>query len=432
MERSVGHKQFAHYSKLIEAAWPDAPGVKVTLSNRGGSDMSSDNSEEDKERNFVVRLFGRDSEHLMRLAQGVRAELRSLPEVESLEIQDLDDNEEVLVHLDRDRIQELQVRSEVLIGLVSSGLQGSMLTRLEDGGRDTPLIAEFDSDGKPTLFDLKETRVFAETGSYQRLADLSGIGIEKTLGNVARIDGKTSVSIVGRRAEGAAPAALQERIRNVMDRIPLPRGYSWRDDSVNVRAQQEIGELLSAMALGITLVFLLMGVLFESVILPGSILITIPFALFGAFWSLFLFYGRLDSMALVGCILLCGIVVNNGIVLLDAIHRLRGAGLPREQAILEGTQRRLRPILMTASTTIVGLLPMALFGESGGGLSYVSMAIAVAGGLGFSTVFTAFVVPLTYTYMDDLASWLRSVWNAAIAPLRASDQAPSSAKPQSL
>jgi HAE1 family hydrophobic/amphiphilic exporter-1 len=430
MDRSVDHKQFTHYSKLIEDAWPKAPGVKVTLSNRGGGDMGSDKGEEDKERNFVVRLFGRDSEHLMRLAQSARVELRAMPEVESLEIPGLDDNEEVRVRLDRDRIQELQVRPEVLMGMVNSGLQGSMLTRLDDGGRDTPLIAEFDSEGKPTLLDLKETQVFADTGAYQRLADLSGIGIAKTLGNVERLDGKTSVSIVGRRAEGASPGALRDNIRKLMDRLALPRGYSWRDDSVNVRAQQEIGELLSAMALGITLVFLLMGVLFESLILPGSILITIPFALFGAFWSLFLFYGRLDSMAFVGCILLCGIVVNNGIVLLDAIHRLRVGGLPREQAILEGTRRRLRPILMTATTTIVGLLPMALFGESGGGLSYVSMAIAVAGGLAFSTVFTAFVVPLTYTFMDDLGIWLRGVWHSAVAgPI---DQAPSNANPHSL
>jgi len=272
--------------------------------------------------------------------------------------------------------------------------------------------------------------VFADTGSYRRLADLGAIGMAKTLDEIERIDGKTSVTIVGRRADGVGPAALKAAVHRVMQPLDLPRGYSWRDDSANIRAREELGALISAMLLGITLVFLLMGVLFESVILPASILITIPFALFGAFWALFLFYGRVDSMAVVGCILLCGIVVNNGIVLLDAINRLRQEGLNRDEAILEGTRRRLRPILMTASTTIVGLLPMAVFGETGGGLSYVGMSIAVAGGLTFSTFFTAYVVPLGYTVMDDFSHWLHRV--ARLARPKIVDQALSSANPQSL
>ena len=109
-----------------------------------------------------------------------------------------------------------------------------------------------------------------------------------------------------------------------------------------------------------------------------------------------------------------GIVVNNGIVLLDCIARLRKT-MDRESAILEGTRQRLRPIVMTAVTTCVGLLPMALFGESSGqGLSYVSLSITVAGGLAFCTIFTAFVVPLAYTFMDDLSHWLRRLWRRAI------------------
>ncbi|MDP6929209.1 MAG: efflux RND transporter permease subunit, partial [Planctomycetota bacterium] len=113
----------------------------------------------------------------------------------------------------------------------------------------------------------------------------------------------------------------------------------------------------------------------------------------------------------------CGIVVNNGIVLLDCIHRLRREeGLGRADAILEGTRRRMRPIIMTAVTTIVGLLPMALFGDSSGqGPSYVGMSIAVVGGLTVSTIFTAFVVPLMYTVMDDLSAWFQRVWEMALS-----------------
>jgi HAE1 family hydrophobic/amphiphilic exporter-1 len=173
---------------------------------------------------------------------------------------------------------------------------------------------------------------------------------------------------------------------------------------------------VSAGYLSVTLVFLLMGILFESVILPGAILFTIPFALCGAYWSLYLFYGSMDVMAGIGMLLLSGVVVNNGIVLLDCIERLRREGMDRNTAILEGARIRLRPIAMTAVTTIAGLLPMAVFGESTGeGISYVSMSIAVAGGLAFCTLFTALVVPLAYTLLDDVSNWLRGTWRRAVA-----------------
>ncbi len=144
-----------------------------------------------------------------------------------------------------------------------------------------------------------------------------------------------------------------------------------------------------------------------------------PFALFGAYWSLWFFYGAIDVMAGIGILLLCGVVVNNGIVLLDSIERFRREGLARDAAILEGTRVRLRPIVMTAATTIFGLLPMALFGKSTGeGVSYVSMSIAVAGGLAFCTVFTAFAVPLAYTFFEDLSNWLRGLFYVVVTGRR--------------
>jgi HAE1 family hydrophobic/amphiphilic exporter-1 len=108
------------------------------------------------------------------------------------------------------------------------------------------------------------------------------------------------------------------------------------------------------------------------------------------------------------------VVVNNGIVLLDCIERMRKEGRTRKDAILAGVAVRMRPIMMTAATTVVGLLPMAMFGESTGrGISYVSMSIAVAGGLTLSTLFTAWTVPVAYTFFDDYAAWLRRIWQRA-------------------
>ena len=165
-----------------------------------------------------------------------------------------------------------------------------------------------------------------------------------------------------------------------------------------------------AMLLSIVLVFLLMGILFESVVLPFSVLATIPFAYMGAMWTLFVTGTPMDSFGYIGIIILVGVVVNNGIVLVDKIHRMRVEdGLPRAQAVQAGASARVRPILMTALTTVFGLLPMVL-GEAGrDGIDYRALATCVAGGLTISTFFTLWVVPLAYTVTDDLGKALNWV-----------------------
>ncbi|MEZ5963483.1 MAG: efflux RND transporter permease subunit [Planctomycetota bacterium] len=416
LDEQVRKKEFTQYRDAIEKAWPRRPGVEVKLANRGGSQDGGGGSEESSERNFVLRLFGRDSTYLVDLATAVRDELAQLPTVASVEIPAMKDSEEVQVRIQRDRLAELQVQPEVLFGTISSGLQGQLITNFEDDGREIRVIAEFDNDDRnPTLLDLKETEVFANTGTFQRLADLGEIRFERSMAEIERTDGKTSITIVGKRQDGVGPKAFSEDLARVMRHFPLPRGYSWSEDSVFRKQEEEMQELLSAGALSVTLVFLLMGILFESVILPGAILVTIPFAVLGALWSLLLFHGSYDPMAVIGIILLAGVVVNNGIVLLDCIERMRREGRSRHDAIVEGVRVRTRPIMMTAATTIVGLLPMAVFGESTGqGISYVSMSIAVAGGLALSTLFTAWAVPVAYTFLDDFACWLRRVWQKAV------------------
>lgn len=420
LQNAVRKKEFTKYRDLIEKSWPRRPGIEVRLASRGGSQTGGGGSEEDSERNFVLRLYGRDSTHLAQMAGAVRDDLAGLPTVDTVEIPAMQKGEEVQVRVARDRLQDLQVAPEVLFGTVAAGLQGQLITNFEEEGREVRVLAEFDyGDRNPTMLDLKDTEVFTNTGTMQRLANLGEVRFERAMSQIERNDGRTSITIVGKRKDGIGPKAFSEELRKVMRRYPLPRGYSWSEDSVFRQQQEQMRELLSAGALSITLVFLLMGVLFESVILPGAILVTIPFSILGALWSLLLFFGSQDTMSVIGIILLAGVVVNNGIVLLDCIERLRRAGMPRHQAILEGVAVRMRPIMMTAATTVVGLLPMAMFGESTGrGISYVSMSIAVAGGLTLSTLFTAWAVPVAYTFLDDFASWLRQVWQRAASRSR--------------
>lgn len=396
--------------KTVTASLPEIPGIRLELGEnqrRGGMGGGGSNEKETDDRNFVVRLWGRDPEYLMERALSLAERLRLKKEVERAEVPSVDDNQEVVVEVDRSRMQDLGIAPEAVLSTMASGLQGRILGRFEESDREIQLVAQFDARKKPGMLELKDTRVFSAAGATQRLSDLGSVRMRRTLPTIDSIDGRVQVTVVGRRAEGTGSRAMSSALADEMATFPLARGYSWSEESGQKATAAELEELLRIMALSITLVFLLMGVLFESVILPLSILITIPCALWGAMWSLALFKGSIDPMGMIGMVILCGVVVNNGIVLLDHIVRLRAGGMERLAAIREGVDVRLRPIFMTAATTFVGLLPMALFGDENEGVSYVGLSIAVAGGLAISTITTAIAVPLCYTYADDFIGWLR-------------------------
>ncbi len=405
----------------IRLAWPRRPGINLRMKDRsgGGARGGGESGDDKNSNNFVVRLWGPDSQFLTERALEIAGQLEQLDDVVSAEVDRVEGNREVVVNVDRQQLSEFEVAPAALTRTMSSGLRGVELTRYEEDDGDVRLIAQFDAERNPTLLDLRETRVWNRQGMFQRLDDLSSIRFENSLEKISRIDGRTAVQIEGTRAEGVTSTQMSEHIRTVMDSTSLPRGYSWSEASYAGQIGEQLAELGKAGALAVALIFMLMGVLFESVILPAAILVTVPFAMLGAAWSLVLFHGSIDVMAGIGIMLLAGIVVNNGIVLLDCIARLRREGRTRTSAILRGARMRLRPIVMTATTTIVGLIPMAIFGESTGqGISYVSMSIAVAGGLAVCTVFTAFSVPLAYVFIDDTKRLCGRIVGFVLRPFR--------------
>jgi HAE1 family hydrophobic/amphiphilic exporter-1 len=180
--------------------------------------------------------------------------------------------------------------------------------------------------------------------------------------------------------------------------------------------EQENQDFVFNILLALFMVYFVMASLFESLAHPFAIMLSLPFAIVGV--ALFLWATRspFNVMGWIGTLVLIGIVVNNGIVLIDHINNLRRRGLPRPQAIREGCRERLRPIVMTAATTVVGLIPLG-FGDQGFfDMKYFPMARTVMGGLMASTVLTLIVLPTYYSLMDDLSVWCRRVWQSSGAP----------------
>jgi HAE1 family hydrophobic/amphiphilic exporter-1 len=238
--------------------------------------------------------------------------------------------------------------------------------------------------------------------------------IGKGPGTIVRHDRRTSTGVTVDLAEGEKSLDVLPRIEAALADLVLPTGYGWSPGDEREQRAEEDAAIQLAMILSITFVFLLIGVLFESWLLPLAVITTIPMAGVGAVWGLFLTGTPLDAMAFVGMVILVGVVVNNGIVLVDLVTQLRAEGIPRDEALLQAGQRRLRPILMTALTTIVGLIPMAIGTSSFVGIPYAPLGRTVISGMIAGTMLTLLFVPFLYALLDDL----RAEWSRLLAWVR--------------
>jgi HAE1 family hydrophobic/amphiphilic exporter-1 len=200
------------------------------------------------------------------------------------------------------------------------------------------------------------------------------------------------------KKEGAKET--RDRLTSLQKQFVLPEGVSFNELPLRTQ-QEEIASMMFAAELSVLFIYLLMGFLFESFILPLSIICTIPLASIGVSWIHYLSGKDMDFLGMVGGILLIGVVVNNGIVFIDYAIRLQAEGLERTQALLTTADRRFRPIAMTALTTIIGMIPLTFSEPSRLGISYKSFGLTLIGGMTTATLLTLLVVPIFYTLFDD-------------------------------
>ena len=316
-----------------------------------------------------------------------------------------DPSREVLVALDRDQMQRVGVNSQQVLGTIEWTLRGFMVSRFETDQADIPIIIEYDEENPPDRGRLAQMMV-AANGSGLPLSTMASFEHRRGPRSIFRQDGVTT-GVVGLKPKSKDLESGYRELQQVMSSIQLPEGYRWKQEGGWDDFQDDMKELQLALVFAIVLVFFLMGLLFEAVWFPLAILVTIPFAVAGANWAFALSGTPVDIISWIGMIVLAGVVVNNGIVLLDRITRLRREGVDRDDAIRQGVRDRLRPVLMTALTTITGLLPIAFSTPNGNGFSFRGLAVGVAGGLACTTFFTLWMVPVAYSALDDLSEVFR-------------------------
>ena len=207
---------------------------------------------------------------------------------------------------------------------------------------------------------------------------MSQIHVERTLGSIRREDRETMLNVSARASQDMA-GELFAQVDDAMQGFAMPRGYRWDKGARFVRLEEQDQSQMFAIIMSVTFVFLLMGVLFESFVLPLSVIVSIPFSFLGVYWMLYLTDTPFEIMSMIGSVILIGVVVNNAIVLIDLANRLRAEGKSRYDALVEAGTYRFRPILMTTFTTAFGLIPMAAGNSKMVGIAYAPLGRTMTG-----------------------------------------------------
>jgi len=377
---------------------PHFAGVRRRIS--GNSQMN-----EEPGRISLV-LYGDDTDTLLDLADGVERRLEQLSNLVNVEIDIESARDEVQVIINRTLAQQYGVEPRAAAQTVSYLVRGIRLSPFHTEGREIEVWVGLRKEDRETLNQLRNYTVVNSIGQEVPLASFADFRIQKRLDAIRRVDGKTYVRVTATTTTKNL-SDMQEEIDILMRGFEMPLGYRWAKGERFTRLAEQQESQIFAGILAVTFVFLLMGILFESFILPLSIVVCMPFAFIGGFWLLYAMNTQIDFMVGIGGIILIGVVVNNAIVLVDLVNRTRAEGYNRYDALMLAGEERLRPIMMTALTTICGLLPMAVGGAGLIGMPYAPLGRILIGGLISATIFTPLVVPLTYTFFDDLRTSCR-------------------------
>ena len=383
--------------RMIEAKLPVLPDVRVRFGGRHRGFGGGNNG-------LSLRLIGPSTDVLIEESERLIEVMETVDGLTNVRTNSESRRQEVVIRMKPEAAGLYNITARQIAQSVSTAFGIQLSRGLQQPNREYEIWMGLKDGRDATLTDLRNLPLLAPGGDRVALTTVADLEIRSSLRSIRRENRETEVQVQFDLSEGTTPDQASALVEALMEDYQLPPGYRSEQGpgfSIDIEMAQE---MLINILFAILLIYMLMAALFESVLFPIAILVSIGFSVVGVFWFLLLTGTTFTAMASTGMLLLAGIVVNNGIVLLSRIIQLRDAGMPRLEAILESGRHRLRPILMTVCTTVAGLLPLALGDVRVGGLgpSYFPMARTIIGGLVFSTLITLVVLPLIYVLLDDL------------------------------
>ncbi|MFZ0388942.1 MAG: efflux RND transporter permease subunit [Calditrichia bacterium] len=377
----------AKYRKL----WQNLPGAKLAV-------RQTDITEGMRRAPVNVRILGDDTGVLQQLAQQALDRINSVPGVINLNSSVGESFSEFGLHYSRHKIWDLGLNSAQIANNIRLAVQGGSTSRFSSFGKEYDITVQAEEQNLQNITDLMNLPLVTPGGEVIPLRAVAQVSLQPTPAQIKRLDQQRFVEITG-DISGGSRRAVTGAVQEKMGSLPLPSGYYLAFGGQSRAIADSFRSLLQALLLAIFLVYVVMGSQFNSFLHPFTIALSIPLAVIGVILGLYIFNSSLSMNALLGMIMLVGIVVNNGILLIDYIHQLRRKGMALREAVFTAGTIRLRPILITSLTTIFGMLPIALgFGEGGEALQ--PLGAVVVGGMATSTFLTLLVIPAAYLLMD--------------------------------
>ena len=341
-----------------------------------------------------VEVRGYNLDALKSLAQTAEAQLSEIPGLVDVRSSLQSGNPEIRIIYNRDRLSEYGLSLRNVAELVRNKVQGNVATEYRQSERLIDILVRLEEDDRLGLSELGELVVNPRGRIPIPLSAVAELQVNEGPSEIRRID-QTRSAVIYANLDGADLASVSRDIEVVMQSLDYPLGFDYAISGQNEEMQTSINSLIMAFALALFLVYIVMASQFESMVQPFLIMMTVPLALIGVILVLFATGTTVSIMVFIGLIILAGIVVNNAIVLIDYINTLQARGASKTEAIVDAGRARLRPILMTTLTTVLGLTPMAL-GLGEGAEIRTPMAITVIAGLSVSMLLTLIVIPILY------------------------------------
>ncbi len=375
---------------VLRERFKQIPGIRVEFIQAG---MFS------TQREVEVKILGYDLQRGREIAEQIKQGMETIPGLVDISLNIRQGSPELQIIPRRDRLNDVGLSVFQLAGIISTALQGKVAARYRSGAEEYDIRVQLDKPYRKSKEALYNLSIPLPSGKSVPLEQLAEIQTGIAPSTIYRENQQRLISI-GCDLAGIDLSSAVRKIQQVIRQTPIPSDFQILIGGTAKDQRTSFRYLRLAFLAAILLVYMVMASQFESLIDPFIIFFTIPLAFIGAIFMLFITGTSMNVMSLVGLVMLVGIVVNNGIVLVDFANQLQHRGLSIREAARQAAHVRLRPVLMTALTTILGMVPLAL--EIGAGSeNWAPMARSVIGGMTASTAFTLLVVPIMYTIFEE-------------------------------
>ena len=345
-----------------------------------------------------IKVFGYDMDLTNTVANDLKEKMRGLPGVRDVKLSRDDLRPEYNVVFDRDRLSYYGMNSATASQAVRNRIDGLVASKYREDGDEYDIVVRYAEPFRTRVEDVENITLYNAQGRPVKLKEVGSVVEEYAAPEIERENRQRVISVESTLGAGVALGDVVAEVNRLLAGYPTPDGVALEVGGTVEDQGDAFSDLMTLFVLIVILVYIVMATQFESLKFPFIIMFTIPFAFTGVFLALWITSTPLSLIALIGAIMLVGIVTKNGIVMVDYMNLLveRGSGV--FEAVIAGGKSRLRPVLMTSFTTVLGMLPLAI-GTGAGSETWQPMGIAVIGGLTFSTILTLFIVPVLYSIL---------------------------------